>query len=247
VVVTRDDAPARALPWIRVRQTRHLVLTSLPMTVFYPVSLNLEGRRCIVVGGGPVAEKKVRDLLTAGARVVVISPQPTGGLAESAARGDIQLIPRAYRPGDLEGAFLVITDDRALNHSVSEEAERRGIIVNAVDDPRHCSFIAPAVYRQGDLTVAVSTAGKSPALAVRVRDRLGGLLGPEYATLLDLLGEARAEVAARVHDPSSRAALWHGILDSDAIESIRRGDVLGARARIVQLVNEAGDTGACRA
>ncbi|HTD47685.1 MAG TPA: bifunctional precorrin-2 dehydrogenase/sirohydrochlorin ferrochelatase [bacterium] len=209
------------------------------MTVFYPVSLKLDGRRCVVIGGGPVAEQKVMGLLAAGARVTVISPETTGRVAGLAARGAIQLIQRRYLRGDLEGAFLAVTDDRSVNHEVWEEAEERGVLLNAVDDLPHCGFIAPAIYRQGDLTVAVSTAGKSPALAAHVRDRLGAPIGPEYGTFLDLLGELRPQVALRVPDAASRAALWRRIVDSDAIEFIRRGNLASARGRITHLVDEA--------
>ncbi len=220
------------------------------MTVFYPVYLNLEGRPCVVIGGGQVAEQKVMGLLAAGARVTVISPEATGRVADLASQGVIQLERRPYRRGDLEGAFLVVagTDDRSVNHAVWEEAEERRTLLNAVDDMPHCNFIAPAIYRQGDLTVAVSTAGKSPALAARVRDRLGALIGPDYGTFLDLLGEARPEVAARVPDLASRAALWHRIVDSDAIEFVRRGDIAGARGHIARLVDDAAEgSGAERA
>src|SRR5207302_7933627 len=103
---------------------------------------------------------------------------------------------------------------------------------NAVDDLPHCSFIAPAIHRQGDVAVAISTAGKSPALAVRLRERIGRLIGPEYATLLELLGELRAELTRRVPDARIRTRLWYRIVDSDAIEWVRRGDIAGARARI---------------
>jgi siroheme synthase-like protein len=213
------------------------------MTVFYPVYLNLEERRCVVIGGGQVAEQKVLGLLSAGAQVTVISPEVGGRLAELGAQGVIQLIKRFYRRGDLAGAFLAVagTDDRSVNHVVWEEAEERGILLNAVDDLPHCNFIAPAIYRQGDLTVAVSTAGKSPALAARVRDRLSALIGPDYATFLELLGEVRPKVAARVPDSASRAALWHRIVDSDVLEFVRRGDIAGARRRIGYLVDETAE------
>lgn len=211
------------------------------MTVFYPVSLNLEGRPCVVIGGGAVAEQKVLGLLKAKARVTVISPRSTRQLTELAVEGAIRLRPRPYRPGDLEGAFLAVVaaEDRTVNRTVWEEAEQRGVLLNAVDDMPHCHFIAPAIYKQGDLTVAVSTAGKSPALAVRVRDRIGALIGREYGTFLDLLGDLRADVAARVPDGTARAALWYRIVDSDAIEFIQREDVAGARKRLAQLLDDA--------
>ncbi|OLC68673.1 MAG: uroporphyrinogen-III C-methyltransferase [Gemmatimonadetes bacterium 13_1_40CM_4_69_8] len=208
------------------------------MTHFYPAFLDLRGRRAVVVGGGAIAEQKVVALLDAGARVSVISPSVSRRLDDLEAAGTVTIERRPYRPGDLAGAFLAIaaTDDRGANRAVWAEAETRGVLLNAVDDLPHCSFIAPAIHRQGDVAVAVSTAGKSPALAVRLRERIGRLIGPEYATLLDLLGELRAELAQRVPDARVRTRLWYRIVDSDAIESVRRGDIAGARARIGRLV-----------
>jgi siroheme synthase-like protein len=216
------------------------------MARFYPVLLHLDHRPCVVIGAGPVAEQKVNGLLDAGARVTVICPAPSPRLLALAADGSIDLRRRPYTPGDLDGAFLVIVsaDDRAVRHEVWLEAERRRIPINAVDDMPHCSFIAPAIYRQGDLTVAVSTAGKSPALAVNVRNRIGDLLGPEYGAFLTLLGDLRAEVAGRIPDVPTRTALWYRIVDSDVIEFVRRDDLAGARHRIADLVENAE---ACRA
>jgi len=211
------------------------------MTQFYPAFLDLRGRRAVVIGGGAIAEQKVVGLLDAGARVTVISPSVSRRLEDLAAAGTLTIERRPYRPGDLAGAFLAIaaTDDRAANRAVWTEAEARGVLLNAVDDLPHCSFIAPAIHRQGDVAVAVSTAGKSPALAVRLRERIGRLVGPEYATLLELLGELRAELALRVPDARIRTRLWYRIVDSDVIEWVRRGDVAGARARIGRLVGAA--------
>jgi uroporphyrin-III C-methyltransferase/precorrin-2 dehydrogenase/sirohydrochlorin ferrochelatase len=203
---------------------------------FYPVFLNLHGRRAVVIGGGAVAEQKVLGLLSAGAHVTVVSPETTPRLAELAARGGIDLRRRPYRTGDLAGAWLAIagTDDRAANARVWAEAEREGVLLNAVDDLDHCSFIAPAIHREGDITVAVSTAGKSPALAARLRQRVARLVGPAEARLCELLGELRPELAARVPDSHARTALWYRIVDSDVIEFVRRGDMEGARERIAE-------------
>ena len=205
---------------------------------FYPVFLDLRGRRAVVIGGGAVAEQKVLGLLSAGAHVTVVSPETTPRLAELAAAGGIDLRRRPYRSGDLAGAWLAIagTDDRAANARVWAEAEREGVLLNAVDDLDHCSFIAPAIHREGDITVAVSTSGKSPALAARLRQRVARLIGPVEARLCELLGELRPELAARVPDPSARTALWYRIVDSDVIEFVRRGDMEGARARIEELI-----------
>jgi uroporphyrin-III C-methyltransferase/precorrin-2 dehydrogenase/sirohydrochlorin ferrochelatase len=204
---------------------------------FYPVFLNLRGRRAVVIGGGAVAEQKVLGLLSAGAHVTVVSPETTPRLAELAATGGIDLRRRPYRSGDLAGAWLAIagTDDRAANARVWAEAEREGVLLNAVDDLDHCSFIAPAIHREGDITVAVSTSGKSPALAARLRQRVARLIGPVEARLCALLGELRPELAARVPDTRARTALWYRIVDSDVIEFVRRGDTEGARRRVDEL------------
>src|SRR6266702_8152498 len=209
---------------------------------FYPVFLNLQGRHAVVVGGGAIAEQKVVGLLEAGARVTVVSPDLTWKLEDLAATGAIELRRRAYRRGDLDGAFIAIaaTDDRSANADVWAEAEQRGILLNAVDDLPYCSFIAPAVHRAGDITVAVSTAGKSPALAVRLRERIARQIGPAEARLCELLGELRPEVAARVPRGRARTDVWYRIVDSDAIAFVRRGDVAGARRRIDDLLDEVG-------
>ena len=208
---------------------------------FYPVFLNLRGRLAVVVGGGAIAEQKVTGLLEAGARVTVTSPELTWKLEDLAATGAIEVQRRAYRRGDLEGAFIAIaaTDDRAANADVWAEAEARGVLLNAVDDLPHCSFIAPAVHRAGDIAIAISTGGKSPALAVRLKERIRALIGPEQAQFLDLLGELRPDVTARVPDAKLRTRLWYQIVDSDAAEYVRRQDVAGARRRIAELVEQA--------
>lgn len=210
------------------------------MTAFYPVFLDLRARRVVVVGGGAVAEQKVRGLLAAGSHVTVVSPDVSPALTALARRDVVELRRRPYRAGDLAGAWLAIaaTDDRETNAAVWAEAERLGIPLNAVDDLEHSSFIAPAIHREGDITVAVSTAGKSPALAVRLRDRIARLVGRAEARLGELLGELRPELAARVPDARARTALWYRIVDSDVSEYVRRGDIEGARRLIEELVDE---------
>ena len=207
---------------------------------FYPVLLDLRGRRAVVIGGGAVAEQKVLGLRSAGAHVTVVSPETTPRLAALAAAGGIDLRRRPYRSGDLAGAWLAIagTDDRAANAQVSAEAEREGVLLNAVDDLDHCSFIAPAIHREGSITVAVSTSGKSPALAARLRERVARLVGPAEARLCELLGKLRPELAARIPDPHARTALWYRIVDSDVIEFVRQGDDEGAHRRIDELLDE---------
>ncbi|MDR7413218.1 MAG: bifunctional precorrin-2 dehydrogenase/sirohydrochlorin ferrochelatase [Armatimonadota bacterium] len=208
--------------------------------MYYPLFVDLAGRRCVVVGGGAMAESKVEALVECGAEVVVISPQVTEKIRRWVEEGRLRWEPRAYRLGDLEGAWLVVSapDDRSLNRAVWEEAQARRVWVNAVDDPPHCSFIAPAVYRQGELVLAVSTSGKAPALAVRLRDRLAAQLGPEYAAFLELAAELRGELVRRVPQFERRRALWYRILDSGVLDDLQAGARERARERFLQLVEE---------
>ena len=189
-----------------------------------------------------MAEQKVHGLVGAGAHVTVVSTDVTSALGALARRNAIEHKRRPYRRGDLKGAWLAIaaTDDRGTNGAVWAEAEQLGVPLNAVDDLEHCSFIAPAVHREGDITVAVSTAGKSPALAVRLRQRIARLVGRAEARLCELLGELRPGLAERVPDTPARTALWYRIVDSDVIDFVRRGDVEGARRRIDELVSRLG-------
>ena len=151
-----------------------------------------------MVGGGPVAERRIIALLDAGARVTVISPQVTPTLASLAAEGRIGLESRHYLAGDLVGVDLafVATAAREVNLAVAREARERGVWINAADDPAHCTFILPALVRRGDLTVAVATGGTSPALSRAIRDELETYLTAEYATLAAIAAEARREVRA---------------------------------------------------
>jgi len=151
------------------------------VTFGYPLTLDIEGRRCVVVGGGPVAEHKCRGLLEAGGAVAVVTETATDGLERLAAGGSVELVRRAYAHGDLEGAFVAIaaTDDPAVHARIFEEGEDCGVLVNAVDDSRHSHFAVPSVIRRGDVTIATSTSGKAPALAKRLRSVLGEQLDAE--------------------------------------------------------------------
>lgn len=203
----------------------------------YPVCLNLQGRRGTVIGGGLVAEGKVGALLAAGAQVTVISPGLNNGLQQLADQGRISHVTRLYRPGDVAGSFLAIcaTDDRAVNEQVWQEANERGILVNVVDAPSRCTFTMPAVVRRGDLTLAIATGGKAPALAVRLRERLERLIGPEYGRFLELAGTLRAPLAKRHPDREQRRALWYRLVDSDVLDLLQRGDEQAARRRMAEI------------
>src|SRR5262245_3011378 len=179
--------------------------------MFYPVYLNLKGKRVIVVGGGEVAERKVTSLLGTGASITVISPKVTSRLRSLAAENSIALETRSYAHGDCARADLVLsaTDDSAVSRAVWEEATSAGILVNTADQPALCDFIMPAVVRRGDLAIAISTAGSSPALAAKLRAQISRIVGPEYGELLRLMADARSEIQQRIHSEEDRRALHY--------------------------------------
>jgi precorrin-2 dehydrogenase/sirohydrochlorin ferrochelatase len=210
----------------------------------YPISLiGLAARRCVVIGGGAVAARKVAGLLAAGAAVTLISPALTPELARLAAAGEVQALRRPYQSGDLAGAFLVIaaTDDPAVNQAVWAEANAQGCLVNVVDDPAHSNFIVPAIVRRDEITVAIQTGGASPALARRLRERLEVVFGPEYGVLARLLAELRPELMARFAPGQPRLAAALRLVDSDVLEVIRRDGAEAARAQLVELLGPAAE------
>ena len=165
----------------------------------YPVVLRLSGKRVLVVGGGAVAARKVEGLLAAGAAVTVVAPAVVAELRDAAARGEVEIVERSYRSGDLEGSWLVLTatDDDTTQQQVFDDAEAAGIWVNAADDPQRCSFFLPAVHPREPVLVAVSTQGTSPALAAWLRDRLAAALPERLEELVAALARRRAEIQAQ--------------------------------------------------
>ena len=208
------------------------------MSVYYPIYLQLQDQPCVVVGGGKIAEGKVTGLLAAGARVTVISPDLTPPLQDLVRRNSITHVARLYRPGDLSGAFVVIcaTDKAEVNHQVWQEASAEGQLVNVVDDTPRCNFIAPAILRKGDLTVAISTAGKAPALAVRLKERLERSIGPEYERFLELAGQLREPLAQHIPDFETRKALWYELVDSYALDLLAQGEEAAALEVISEVI-----------
>jgi siroheme synthase-like protein len=208
------------------------------MNTYYPVYIQMRDQPCVVIGGGKIAEGKVDGLLAAEARVTVISPDLTPHLHDLAATGHILYISRTYQPGDLSGAFLVIcaTDQVEINHQVWQEATDNRQLVNVVDDTPRCNFIAPSTLRKGDLTIAISTSGKAPALAVRLKERLQEEIGPEYERFLTLAGELREPLAHHVPDFETRKALWYELVDSGILDVLAQGDETAAREIISRVV-----------
>lgn len=200
----------------------------------YPVYLNLKDKKCLVVGGGKVAERKVRALLDCGARVYVVSPRLTDWLAKAAEDGKITSVRRNYTATDLEDAFLVVgaTDNNKINSRVAEDCSERNILVNIVDDPAGCNFIVPAVFRQGPLCISVSTEGRSPMLARKIREDLETVFGPEYRDFLDLMGDVREHIIRTVPDGDRRRELFYRLVYSDIIDLLRDGQHDKVKERI---------------
>ena len=193
---------------------------------YYPVFLDLRGRKVLVVGGGSVAERKIDTLLEFGGTVCVVSRQLTPTLAGYLEKGKIRFDSGEFKESHLNEVFLVIaaTDDPLLNRRVSRFARERGILVNAVDQPADCTFIVPSTLRRGDLVVAVSTSGKSPALARRLREQLEETFGKEYETFLVLLGEIRREILSRGLSQEENGEVFRRLVDSDLLSAIRQKD-----------------------
>lgn len=193
---------------------------------YYPVCLDINGRNCLVVGGGGVGTRKVKGLLQSGAIVTVVTLEATQTIADWAAEKKIQLFERAYENNDLEGHFMVMgaTNNEVLNRQIYKDAEKRNMLCNIADRPKACNFILPAVIRRGDLSIAVSTSGKSPAFARFLRLQLEQEYGPEYARLLDLMGTIREKLLAREHAPEQHKPLFEALISGGLLELIREND-----------------------
>src|ERR671938_184228 len=197
-------------------------------TPFYIACLRLQGRRCLVVGGGEVGLEKVEGLLACGGEVTLVAPDAVEPLRELAEEGSIRWERRPYRSEDLDGALLAIaaTSDTDVNIRVFEDAERRATLVNVVDVPPLCNFILPAIIRTGPLAIAISTAGASPALAKRIRDEIADEYGEPYARLAVLLNDVRGWAKGTLPTYQDRKAFFESIVNGepDPVELLRQGD-----------------------
>ena len=193
---------------------------------YIPIFLDVTGRECVVVGGGEVAARKVEALLDAGARVTVVSPRLSQLLDSMAARGLVKHIARDYERGDICGCVLAYaaTDDPKLHRELVAEARARGIPINVVDVPELCTFISPAVVNRGELQIAISTGGASPAFAARLRRALEDQFGAEYALTLEVLRAARRRLHAEEIDPADRMRRLKELADSALPDAIAVGD-----------------------
>ena len=217
---------------------------------YYPAYLDIKERPCLVVGGGQVGTRKVKTLLACGAVVTVVSPEVSDDLAALASSGRIQWKRRTYEPGDLEDAFLVIgaTDDQASNARIHEDAEAANRLCNIADQPERCNFVLPSVINRGDLSIAISTGGKSPAFARHLRRQLESQFGPEYEPFLALMGAIRHRMLAGEHAPEAHKPMFRQLIASGLLEMVRDGsedridallnDVLGPDYRYRDLMTE---------
>jgi precorrin-2 dehydrogenase/sirohydrochlorin ferrochelatase len=203
---------------------------------YYPVNLDMTNKRCVVVGGGDIAERKVERLLECGAQVTVVSKSLTPVLKARKKTGQMDHIDKDYEDQALDGAFMVIgaTDRNDVNERISKEAIARGLLVNIVDDPDRCNFILPSLVQQGDLSIAISTGGKSPALAKKLRKELEKQYGPEYQTLLVIMGILRKRILAGDQRAADNKAVFEDLVHSDILQAIREKD----RGRVNTIIHD---------
>lgn len=191
---------------------------------FVPISLNCKNKNCCVVGGGKIAERKVKGLIGSGACITVISPNITPDLQVLADHKQLHWVNRVYREGDLQGAFLVYaaTNQREVNNAVAHEARQRGILVNVADRPEDADFITPGIIRRGRLTISISTTGAGPAVTADITSALDTLFGSEYETYLDFMYDMRQVIKRTVNSPQQRAKLLRRLASSGILDQIRR-------------------------
>lgn len=207
------------------------------MAKYYPIFLNIQDKKCVVVGGGNVAWRKVCSLKEAGARVTVVSPEFCPELEKET---EIERIKQKYDKEFLKGALVVIasTDDEEVNKRIYYDATEKGILVNVVDKPEFCSFIVPASIVQGDLRISISTGGASPALARNIREYLEKQFGNEYNELTKLLSEMRRKVLSEIRDESIRRDILQQIAGLDMLEVIKKKGIQEAKKKMLEIISE---------
>ena len=209
---------------------------------YYPIFIDVENRDVVIVGGGAVCARKAETMMRYGANVTVVAPEVTDEIAAWAKNGRIQVRRKEYEEGDLEGASIVIasTDDECVNGRVARDCRRRKIPVNVVDVTHLCEFIVPAIVEKGSIQLAVSTGGKSPALARTLKEDLQKLVGPEYSELNDLLGRLRPEAKKILPTDADRKRFFDGILARGVLQMLREGRRKEAYDTIARACGEAG-------
>ena len=209
---------------------------------YYPVFLDIAGKPVVVIGGGNIAHQKVAGLLKAGAEVTVVSPELNEEMAALSTEGRFRHLERDYEAGDLKGYTLafVATDDRSVNSTVAGEGKERQVWVNAVDDPPYCDFIMPGIAQRGDLIIAISTSGRSPAMARKMREEIEEFLTEDYAAMLELAAEVRAEL--REQNTLIDADIWNKALDAALKKLLAEGKQAEAKERLLRSLSEPAST-----
>ncbi len=204
---------------------------------YYPIFLKVQNRFCLVVGGGEVGARKVKSLLSSGASVGVVSPEVVPWLEEKMQEGMVDLVGSHYEEHQLQGCFLVIaaTDDVELNSRIAQDAEKRGLLCNVVDYPQQGNFILPSLVQRGALTVAISTSGKSPALARQLRQDLEQCFGMEYGDFLEIMGAVRSRLLKESQDSQANKEKFNQLVKSELLELVRLRDFDGVD-RILQTI-----------
>jgi len=207
---------------------------------YYPVNLDIRNRKCLVVGGGAVGTRKVMTLLDCGAKVTVVSTDVAEKLQELSDSDIIKLEKRPFQISDLDEMFLVMgaTDNQEINREIHSEAERLGILCNIADRPEDCNFILPAIVNRGDLIIAISTSGKSPAFAKKMRKDLEKKFGTEYAEFLKLMGEIRNKLLSEDHEPEAHKHLFEQLIKRDLVEMIKDRDIAAVNSSLFEILGE---------
>ena len=207
---------------------------------YYPVHLDIQHRNCLVVGGGSVGTRKVVTLLDCGANVTVVSPVVSRQVRDFAVSGQIELKERIYQSGDLDGMFLVIgaTDDEGLNRQISRDADRLNTLCNIADRPEVCNFILPSIVKRDDLVITISTSGKSPALAKKLRKTLEYQFGKEYGMFLKLMGAIRKKLLSQSHKPEAHKPLFEQLIAADLIAMIQQGKTAEIDTLLSEILGE---------
>ncbi len=210
------------------------------MEGFYPIHVKVSSRKVLIVGGGEVALRKVKNLLSYGAQILVVSPRVLSEIEQLSVERKVTVFQEKYSSNFLEGCCLVFgaTDDREVNKRVAVDAQKAGIPVNIADNPSLCTFLVPAVLKRGSLTVSVSTEGKSPSLSGRIKRNLENSFGEEFSLFLDYLGEVRKEILQEIKDPAVRKKIFIEISDPEMVKLVQGGDLSRLKAKCREIINK---------
>ncbi|MBF8250587.1 MAG: siroheme synthase [Deltaproteobacteria bacterium] len=207
---------------------------------YYPIYLDIRDKRCVVIGGGDVAERKVFSLLNAGAKVTVVSPAVTAVLKGISEAGRLEIKERPFSKRDLKGAFLAYaaTDNEDINYKISEEARKMGVLLNIVDKPEMCDFILPSVVERGPLSIAISTGGASPAFAKRLRLEMEEMYGEEYSLFLEIMAAIRRKLLTKEVESVKKRKFFNKLASSSIPEMIKVGRWKDVDRTIISLLGE---------